>query len=206
MFNPRDNERREVARRSRNFFFTVVGVVNRCRGRTTPAARKRSCGADDVSLNPREIRRCRNLASAQPKIAGVSLPAFLSPQLARTFSSRDARRDARAPLRVNLDADAARRVTVLANFDKEGAPVPTIDGITRHPGRSGRCSRRKATAAPRAAYARQRPTTPRRWRTFWRHGPRRLRRRPGRCRRRRQHPRATARSSAGRRQTESTTK
>jgi hypothetical protein len=35
--------------------------------------------------------------------------------------------------RINLDADAAHRVTVLANFDKDGAPLPTIDGSTWYP-------------------------------------------------------------------------
>ena len=35
--------------------------------------------------------------------------------------------------RINLDADPAHRVTVLANFDKDGAPLPVIDGSTWYP-------------------------------------------------------------------------
>jgi hypothetical protein len=36
--------------------------------------------------------------------------------------------------RINLDADAAHRVTVLANFDSDGkTPLPTIDGSTWYP-------------------------------------------------------------------------
>ena len=36
--------------------------------------------------------------------------------------------------RINLDADAAHRVTVLANFEKDGiTPLPTIDGSTWYP-------------------------------------------------------------------------
>ena len=35
--------------------------------------------------------------------------------------------------RVNLDADAAHRVTVLATADKNGVPVPAIDGSTWYP-------------------------------------------------------------------------
>ncbi len=35
--------------------------------------------------------------------------------------------------RVNLDADAAHRVTVLATRDRDGKPLPTFDGITWYP-------------------------------------------------------------------------
>jgi hypothetical protein len=35
--------------------------------------------------------------------------------------------------RINLDADAAHRVTLLASIDKDGNPVPTIDGSTWDP-------------------------------------------------------------------------
>ncbi|HJV59746.1 MAG TPA: alkaline phosphatase PhoX [Albitalea sp.] len=35
--------------------------------------------------------------------------------------------------RINLDADAAHRITVLANFDRNGAPLPTVDGSTWYP-------------------------------------------------------------------------
>jgi len=35
--------------------------------------------------------------------------------------------------RINLDADAAHRVTVLAITDKDGTPIPTIDGSTWYP-------------------------------------------------------------------------
>src|SRR5207245_6153820 len=36
--------------------------------------------------------------------------------------------------RINLDADSAHRVTVLANFEKDGTtPLPTIDGSTWYP-------------------------------------------------------------------------
>ena len=35
--------------------------------------------------------------------------------------------------RVNLDADRAHRVTVMASVDKNGAPIPTIDGSTWDP-------------------------------------------------------------------------
>jgi len=35
--------------------------------------------------------------------------------------------------RINLDADAAHRVTVLANHDSANAPLPTIDGSTWYP-------------------------------------------------------------------------
>ena len=35
--------------------------------------------------------------------------------------------------RINLDADAAHRVTVLANAQQDGTPLPTIDGSTWYP-------------------------------------------------------------------------
>src|SRR5262249_21379053 len=35
--------------------------------------------------------------------------------------------------RVNLDADAAHRVTLLAQFESNGTPLPAIDGSTWHP-------------------------------------------------------------------------
>jgi hypothetical protein len=35
--------------------------------------------------------------------------------------------------RINLDADAAHRITVLANYDAAGAELPTIDGSTWYP-------------------------------------------------------------------------
>ena len=44
-----------------------------------------------------------------------------------------ARRRAGYITRINLDADAAHRVTLLAETDSDGTPVPTIDGSTWDP-------------------------------------------------------------------------
>ena len=56
--------------------------------------------------------------------------------------------------RINLDADAAHRVTLLATADATGAPLATIDGSTGTRGQSGCCSPRRAPP--------HRPTRPRR--------------------------------------------
>ena len=73
--------------------------------------------------------------------------------------------------RLNLDADAAHRVTVLANFETDGRRRCRRSTAPRGiPGRAGSCSARRATARRRAASGRRRRTTPRRsraWSASW---------------------------------------
>jgi hypothetical protein len=64
--------------------------------------------------------------------------------------------------RINLDADTAHRVTLLASKDVTGAPISTIDGSTWDPWAHASSSRPRAR---RRRSMRPRPATRPRWRT-----------------------------------------
>ena len=80
--------------------------------------------------------------------------------------------------RINLDADAAHRVTLLATTDADGKPLATIDGSTWDPWAKRLLFTTENAGAPTYAATPNYPSRP--YRRLRRAGPRRLRGHPER--------------------------